>query len=444
MKSKMLSFFGGLCATAVLLTGCGKDAQDVSANADGSSNGKQIELKFSWWGSEDRHNAFLKIIDLYEKEHPNIKISPEYGAWTGWQQNIITQLGGGTEADIMQVNYNWIHSFGKGKNVFYDLNKVSDKLNLDNWDKEHLKSMTVNNELAAVPHGMNARINFYNKPLFEKAGIKYPSTYKELVDAGKIIGKENTPTGSENKYVFMNIGKECPDLFIAQMLFDETNKVMQKDGKVQYTVDEVEKVFNEYLNFANSGAMETFQQLDSMDNESNPVWTSGRGGSIYEWANAIDKYAGSYKGGNAKDEIGVASYIVPKEGVKPSIYVKPNLGYAISKNCKYPEEAADFINFIFTNEEAVKIMGTSIGISSNKVTKEYQEKNGIIKGLTKEAYDMMDNYKQVVMDPYFEDANVRGQRILAIEAFRSGKSSTREAANDYIVRQQEQLDKLFK
>ncbi len=466
MKKTILKGLSLMTVFTMLLTGCANTQTKVpeeqpsnpqtnntatpeptEKQADSNSNidtSKPVELRFAWWGSDNRHEAIKKVIDLYTKEHPNVTIKPEYGAWDGWQQNILTQMGGKNEADIIQVNYNWVHSFGKGKNVFQNLEDLSQYIDLSNWDDTYLNAMRVNGELAAIPHGMTARAYLYSKPLFEAANIAYPTTYEELIAAGGIIGKNNTPTGADNNYTLMNIGKECPDLFIAQMLYNETGKVMQVDGKVQYTTEEVAKVFKQYQAFAEAGAMETFQQQDAIDNESNPVWTSGRGGSIYEWISTMDKYLGSYKGGNMREEIAVAPYIAPSKDINPKIYVKPNLGYAVSKNSKNPEVAADFLNFFFTNEEAVKALGTSIGISSNKVTRGIQEAEGHVSGIMKEGFDMLNNYEQTVMDPYFEDSNVRGERYTAIEAFRSGKSSAEEAAAEYINRQQAALDKLFK
>lgn len=450
MNKKMLTgVLSCMLAGSMLLTGCqGGANQSKTPETSGAQSGQitsdPVELRFSWWGSDNRHEAIQKVIKLYEDAHPNVKIKAEYGAWDGWQQNILTQLGGQTEADIVQVNYNWVHSFGKGKNVFLDLNTVSSYLDLSNWDADYLKAMQVGGEQAAVPHGMTARANLYSKPLFESANISYPTTYQELIDAGKVIGKDNTATGASNKYVLLNIGKECPDLFIAQMLYNKTGKVMQADGKVQYTEAEVAWALEQYNKFAEAGAMPTFQQQDALENESNPVWTSGRGGSIYEWVGTMDKYLNSYKGGKAKEEIAVAPYLVETAGSTPTIYVKPNLGYAISKNSKNPQVAADFLNFFFTNEEAVTTLGTSIGISSNKATRAIQEKDGMLKGVMKEGYEMLSKYPQVVMDPYFEDSNIRGARYAALEAYRSGKTSSAEAAKQYISKQQEELDKLFK
>lgn len=439
MKSRVIAkVMACTLILATVLAGCGnsKDSKSSSAQGDG-----EVTLTFSWWGSDERHQAMQEVADLYMKEHQNVTIKTEFGAWDGWQSKVLTQLSGKTEPDVMQVNYNWVHSFGKGKNVFYNLSEL-EGIDMSNWDSEYLKAMEVGGEQAAVPHGMTGRTQVYNKSLFDENSIAFPTTYDEVKAAASTIGVDNTDTGADNKYVLMTIGKECPDLYVAQMLYNHTGKVMQTDGKVNYTEAEVKEVLDLYLSLAESGAMPTFQQEDPLDNESNPVWTSGRGGAIYEWAGTLDKYTASYKGGDAVDELEIAPYIT-EDGSKPNIYVKPNLGYAVSRNSKNPEVAADFINFMFTNEDAVKALKTNLGISSNKVTKEIQEREGMLSGKVKEAYEMINSYDQTVLDPYFEDENVRGQRYIVLEAFRSGKTDSSEAATQYITKQQEELDKLY-
>ncbi|MDR2938995.1 MAG: ABC transporter substrate-binding protein [Clostridiales bacterium] len=409
---------------------------------------EDITLTFSWWGSDSRHEAFQNVIDLYTAKHPNVTIEPDYGAFDSWTQKIQTQLGGQEEADVMQVNYNWVHSFGKGQNVFADLNQYGHIIDLSNWPQTDLDSMSTGGELGAVPHGTNARVFYYNKPLFEGAGIEYPKTYAELIEAGKVISANNTPTGADNKYVHINVGTPtqnvATDLFIAQMLYDKTGKVMQENGVVNYTIEEVAGVLNTYKSFEDAGAFPTYQQDDPIQNESNPLWTSGRVGSVFEWVGTMDKYLDSYKDGTAKDEIVVAPYITEVEGQEVKIYAKPSLGYAVSRNSEYPEVAADFINFMFTDEEAILALGTSLGVSSHKATREVQEREDFVKGAMKMGYDLLTNYELVIMDPYFEDENIRGQRYIAIEEFRSGKSDAQAAAKIYIENQQAELDKLLK
>lgn len=416
-----------------LFAACSKSAKD-----------ENVTLKFSWWGSESRHKALMAVTEQYMKENPKVKIEVEYGAFDGYESKLLTQLSGRTEADIMQVNYGWLHSFGKGQNVFYDLNKVKNIVALDNWAASDLKGMTVGGQVAAVPHGVTARANIYNTVLFKENGLTFPATYDDIITAAKVIGAKNTENGSENKYVITNIGDVSLDLFIAQMLYDQTGKVMfDETGKVNYTPEQVAVAFNKYLELEKSGATPTIHQADPIQNESNPVWTSGRSGAVYEWIGTAEKYMNSYKGGGHKEEIAVAPYLIDATSKSSNIYVKPSLTFAISKNTKHPEEAAKFIQYLFTNEEAVKTIGMQLGVSSNKVTREIQVKNNIVKGAMKTGYEMLANYPTTMLNPYFEDSNVRGARYDAIAKIRNGKD-VMESAKEYITNQETQMKGLMK
>lgn len=444
MKKMAQLFTVGLVSSA-LLAGCGSGSGDKTDTSTAAKElpTEDVTIKFAWWGADNRHEAMKKVVDLYEKENPNVTIDVEYGAWDGWQAKTLTQLSGKTEADVMQVNYNWLFSYGKGKNVFYDLNKVKNFLDLDNWDSKYLEAMQVDGEQAAVPHGMTGRVPMYNEQLYKDNGLELPTTYDDLLEAGKVIGKDNTATGANNKYAFVNMGKVSKDLFIGQMLFNATGKVMQTDGKVNYTAEQVQAVLEQYKAFEDAGAMPTFEQDGSIETNANPEWVNGQVGGLYEWANSLAQWAESYKGGESKDDLAVGAYLEAEAGAKPNVYVKPNFGYAISRNSKNPEVAADFINFLFTNEEAVKETGDSLGISSNKVTLDLQEKNNLLEGVVKDGYAMLDQYEQTVMDPYFEDENVRNERYTVLEAFRTGKLDAKEAAEQYISKQQAALDKYY-
>lgn len=434
----------GLVLTTVL-AGCGSSASSTSSSSTkkGELTKEDVTIKFSWWGADNRHEAMKEVVKLYEKENPNVTVEVEFGAWDGWQAKTLTQLSGKTEADVMQVNYNWLYSYGKGKNVFYDMNKVSDYLDLDNWDKDYLKAMQVDGEQAAVPHGMTGRVNLFNEALYTANDLELPTTYDELIKAGEIIAKNNTATGADNQYAFVNNGEVSKDLFIAQMLYDATSKVMQTDGKVNYSTSQVKKVLTQYMEFEEKGVMPKFSQDSSIDTNSNPQWVEGKAGGIYEWANSLAQWEGSYQGGTQSDDLTVGAYIQKDADSTPSVYVKPNFGYAISKNTKNAEVSADFINFLFTNEEAVKVAGDTLGISSNTVTNKIQVDNNLLEGTVKDAYAMLDKYDQVVMDPYFEDENVRSERYTVIEALRTGKTTIDQAAKDYVAKQQAALDKYY-
>ena len=87
---KYLSFITALCCV-ITLSACGSKKKSTITAPDGKLD--PCSLRFSWWGGDDRHDATLKAIDLWNKIHPEISITPEYGGWDGWTEKTVSQAG---------------------------------------------------------------------------------------------------------------------------------------------------------------------------------------------------------------------------------------------------------------------------------------------------------------------------------------------------------------
>ncbi len=91
-------------------------AETTTAGATTST--EPVELKFSWWGGDTRHAATEEAIKAFQAKYPNITVTPEYGAWNGWEEKQSLNILGGNAADVMQINWNWIESYSQGGKVF--------------------------------------------------------------------------------------------------------------------------------------------------------------------------------------------------------------------------------------------------------------------------------------------------------------------------------------
>ena len=47
-----------------------------------------IEISFSWWGGDSRHEATLAAVDAFMKKYPNITVKTSYSAWDGWEDKM--------------------------------------------------------------------------------------------------------------------------------------------------------------------------------------------------------------------------------------------------------------------------------------------------------------------------------------------------------------------
>ena len=73
----------------------------------------------------------------------------------------------------------------------------------------------------------------------------------------------------------------------------------------------------------------------------------------------------------------------------------------------------------------MKAAGDSLGISSNTVCYDLQVANQLVEGAVAEGYAKLDDYEQTVLDPYFEDENVRGEKIYGLRGISDRKVHVR-------------------
>src|SRR5256885_333165 len=65
----------------------GSAAQPAAAaqpTAAAAASGQKVELRFAWWGSQDRHNRTIKAIELFQTMHPNVSITYEFAGFTDY------------------------------------------------------------------------------------------------------------------------------------------------------------------------------------------------------------------------------------------------------------------------------------------------------------------------------------------------------------------------
>ena len=174
---------------ALSLTACSggnsSDGSSGGSGSGGSGDGGQVELKFSWWGGDSRHEATEKAIQAFMAKYPNITVTAEYGAWSGWEEKQALNIMGGNAADVMQINWNWIESYsGNGKN-FANLEDYKDVLDLTQFPAESLELCKADGKLMAVPVALTGRLFYWNKTTFDEVGVAIPTDEASLFAAGE-------------------------------------------------------------------------------------------------------------------------------------------------------------------------------------------------------------------------------------------------------------------
>ena len=86
---------------------------------------------------------------------------------------------------MVQLNMDWVFAYSPNGDTFYDLNKVSNIIDLSNYDDSDKAFYTVNGALQALPIANTGRGFIWNKTTYDKVGAKIPTTLDELYEAGE-------------------------------------------------------------------------------------------------------------------------------------------------------------------------------------------------------------------------------------------------------------------
>ena len=389
MNLKKIVFLG--LTTMALFGACGKDEKAVATKENDN-----IVLRVSWWGGEDRHKKTIEAIKLFEQAHPNITVKAEYGGWQGWQEKITTQMAGGMAADLMQVNWNWINIFSKDGNGFYDLNQLSSTLDLTQYEKKLLEQCSVNGKLNALPYGVAGRVFLYNKTSFDKAGLEVPTSFKEIKEAS-VIMKERL--GAD--YFPFEADYYGALLLMLYKLEQETGKPFIVDNKVAYTEEQLKNAADFYLDLVNTKTIPSLEDRAAAGNvqlDQHPSWIIGKFGGTYEWDSASLKWRDSLQEG---EQLVVGDY--PTDlGPYNSGFTKISMAFAINKDTKYPKETAELLNFIVSNDDAVKALDVSRGIPANKKAVATLEKANLLDPFMLEANNKVISFAGNGIHPLFE------------------------------------------
>ncbi|MEW1846850.1 sugar ABC transporter substrate-binding protein [Nonomuraea angiospora] len=179
---------------------------------------------------------------FFKKRHPNIEIKRESSPFDQFLTKYMTQAAGGTLPDVLYNHYSWTQNLISNQ-VLQPVDEYIAKtpeFDLDDIPQSGLGYFKRDGKLYGLPTDMAPKLLFYNKDLFDKAGIDYPDeswTFDKLFETAK---KMTSGSGAEKIYGFSPMPTIGPDLsavflmpFGARFLDAAESKVMINEPKAR-------------------------------------------------------------------------------------------------------------------------------------------------------------------------------------------------------------------
>lgn len=349
MRRRSLFIAAGLVLAAA---GCG--SEDTSADANSN-----VELSYGVW-DKDQVPALKKIAELFTAANPKIKINiqltPNKEYWTKLQ----TAITGGNAPDVFWMNGPRIGLYAS-QGVLLPISDqiANDSVDLNNYPSSLVDLYTFRGKHYALPKDYDTIGLWYNKKLFDAAGVKYPDetwtwdTMTEaavkLTNAAKGVWGIAAANWSQENYY--------------DTIYQAGGYVISPDGKtsgfddpksikgIQFWVDLIHK----------HKASPTLKQMTDTDPDA--MFQSGKLAMLYAGSWSANGY---HQNKEISDHVDVA--VLPK-GEKRAVMIH-GLGNVISAKSKHPAQAWQWVKFLGSQQAQQVQAETGTVISAYKGTEQ--------------------------------------------------------------------------
>ena len=355
-----------------------------------SENDERTEVTFSWWGNDDRNERTLSGLQQFTEE-TGVTVRPKYAEFSGFKSKMDTQIYSGTEADVMQLNYDWLYQYSRQGESFYDLSQLED-IDLSTYPEVSLSCGWINGELQAVPYGFNALTFVYNKTLMDSYGLSIPETWDELFEAAAVLRRDGVYVLALTDKFFWLTACAYFEQTTGRSVFDEDGSLAISNDDLREMLAFSKKLLDEKVTKLGS----EYDRRDfSMLRMAGAVsWTSDPG----YFETAADEL---------KMELALGSYLTTEDYESFGWYEKPTGLYAIRRDTEQPQAAAQLVDYLINSDDMAASLGMTKGVPVSRAAEEALEAHGMLEGVEYEANRMMMNEPRLrPMSPSMENSEL--------------------------------------
>ncbi|MDL2300911.1 sugar ABC transporter substrate-binding protein [Lachnospiraceae bacterium OttesenSCG-928-D06] len=414
-KKKVLGLFLSLALVVSAMTGCSPKKEEVKESTPASTEeSKAVEesktseaeepaeeevalsgkITFSVWDFTSA-DYLGKLVDAFETVYPDVEVEVIDTPSADYTTKLSVDLNGGAGADVFLIKDGDSSYSLNGKGQLADLTEF---INRDGIDLSSFNGLAdyfaFDGTQAGLPFRTDYYLLYYNKAIFDEAGVAYPSndmTWEEFEETAKLL-----TSGSGNDKVYGAHFHTWQALVENWAVQDSKNTIMGPD----------------YEHFRPFYEMVLRMQNDDKTIQDYGTLKAGNiaYGSAFQSGNVAMMPMGSWFSANMIQKInagetdvtewGVAT-IPHAEGVQAGYTVGSTTPIAINEASANKEIAWEFVKFLTTSEEGTQILAQA-GQIPGAVNSDLLEFITSQPGMPEGALEAM-NVENITLDrPYVE------------------------------------------
>lgn len=296
--------------------------------------------------SEKEAEIWKSIIADFEAQNPGIKIEHVITPWDSWDEKYTSGFAGDTPPDVSYMVDWWSAKFALN-DQFVDLDAKGWSAEVkDSYDPSVWAIPNIGGKQYGVPFLLVPRLIFYNKDLFQAAGIAEPTndwTWADFMDIAKKLTKDDL-----YGYVYPATfaGRGYQDYL--SWLYSAGGQILSADGKSAAFNSTAGKESLQFIvDMFSSKVVPPSGQYDDVSQED--LFMRGKAGMAMMRALAVQQLRKDYP--NLKYGL-----VLPPKGAAGQYSFADWGFYSIAQRSKHPEEAWKWTKYITSKEVAAKYL----------------------------------------------------------------------------------------
>ena len=313
-------------AFALLAGACGS-----GGTASGGSGGDQAHQMYTWVSTENDRAQWQSFVDAAKEADPNFTLTLDGPSFNDYWTKIKTRMVAGDAPCILTTQAARAQELS---GLLEPLDSYMEKAGIkaSDYNAAMMQGMTVDGHVLALPYDAEPDVLYYNRELFEKAGLAAPTTSyttAQFLSDAKALTGDGQYGVAVKPLLLGNAPGDFGISFGGQVSQDGKNTLTDPkfvEG-VQFAFDLVHK---EQVAVAPNAA--------DNDGPAQTAFTSGTAAMIID---------GPWMYGSFEKELGVA--VIPTPSGQPRAVIQ-GPGFGISKFCPDKQAAFDVLKQLVTPE----------------------------------------------------------------------------------------------
>ncbi|WP_426186430.1 ABC transporter substrate-binding protein [Microbacterium sp. TWP3-1-2b2] len=224
----------GIAAVALVLTGCSSAASTEGAEVDTSIDPADVtgEISYAIW-DVNQQPAMEQLIADFNETYPNVDVSIELTAYAQYFTKLQTQGSSGTLPDVMWMNGPNFQLFASN-DLLAPLSPLEEAGLVDtaNYPDAMNDIYTLDDTQYGIPKDFDTIAVFYNKAIFERAGVDAPTADWTWDDYRSIAKEITDKLGDEG--IFGSGDNYDNQAMVYPSILSNGGSILNEDGESGY------------------------------------------------------------------------------------------------------------------------------------------------------------------------------------------------------------------